>query len=77
MVLVGNKIDLTRDVTTDEGKLLADSFKIPFFETSAKTDEGINECIRKIIKDIISDFKPHDEAIKLEAKPDVKKKCMC
>ncbi len=78
IVLVGNKIDLTRDVTTDEGKKLAESYKIPFFETSAKTDEGINECIRKIITDIISDFKQNDEGgVKLDTKSDEKKKCMC
>jgi Ras-related protein Rab-1A len=77
MVLVGNKIDLTRDVTKEEGKKLADSNKIPFFETSAKTDEGVNECIRKLITDIISDFKPHDEGIKLETKTDSQKTCAC
>ncbi len=77
MVLVGNKIDLTRDVTKDEGKKLAQSYNIPFFETSAKTDEGINECIRKLITDIISDFKPHDEGIKIDTKPDSKKNCAC
>jgi len=77
MVLVGNKIDLTRDVTKDEGKKLAENYKIPFFETSAKTDEGVNECIRRLISDIILDFKPHDEGIKLDTKPDGKKSCAC
>lgn len=77
MVLVGNKIDLTRDVTKEEGKKLADYHKIPFFETSAKTDEGVNQCIRKLITGIISDFKPHDEGIKLETKTDSQKTCSC
>lgn len=77
MALVGNKIDLSRDVTKDEGKILAESFKIPFFETSAKTDEGINECFRKLISNIISDFKPSDENIKLDIKPEGKKGCIC
>lgn len=78
MVLVGNKIDLTRDVTKDEGKKLADTYNIPFFETSAKNDEGIDDCMRKIIRDIILDFKPADETIKLDTtKIDKKKSCFC
>lgn len=76
MILIGNKIDLTRDVVKDEGKKLADNYKIPFFETSAKTDEGINECFRKLIGDIVNDFKP-SESIKLDTKPDEKKNCFC
>lgn len=78
MLLVGNKIDLTRDVTKDEGKKLADTYKIPFFETSAKTDEGIDDCMRTLIKDIIADFKHGEEAIKLDTlKQDQKKTCAC
>jgi len=76
MVLVGNKIDLTREVTKDEGKKLAENYKIPFFETSAKTDEGINECFRKLISDIIHEFKPN-ESIKLDTKAEEKKGCLC
>lgn len=42
MVLVGNKIDManSREVSNKEGQQLADKYKIPFFEASAK------ECIK-------------------------------
>lgn len=59
MVLVGNKIDLThREVTTEEGRKLAEFYHIPFFETSAKDNIGINECVRSLIKEVIENFKP-------------------
>ncbi|KAJ8307558.1 hypothetical protein KUTeg_015642, partial [Tegillarca granosa] len=43
VVLVGNKNDLEteRDVSQDEGRRLAESWKCPFLETSAK--ENVNE----------------------------------
>jgi GTPase SAR1 family protein len=39
-ILVGNKSDLLERlvVSTHEGKLLADKFRVDFFETSAKSD---------------------------------------
>ena len=41
LVLVGNKSDLERKVKTEEGKKLADKEGMLFFETSAKTAEGV------------------------------------
>lgn len=41
-ILIGNKSDCTedeREVSYNEGALLAEKFKIEFFETSAKTGE--------------------------------------
>jgi small GTP-binding protein len=66
MVLVGNKIDLTREVTSEEGKKLADFYKVPFFETSAKENTGISEFIRKIISDVLESFKPSQQNIQLQ-----------
>ncbi len=45
MVLVGNKIDLNeqRKISKEEGKELADEFKMDFFEASAKTGENIED----------------------------------
>ena len=63
---IGNKIDLPREVTTEEGKKLADFYKIPFFETSAKENVGINEFMKKIISEVLESFKPN-ENIKLES----------
>ncbi len=41
LVLVGNKIDLVKRVDTNQVKQLAEKEGIPFYETSAKTGEGI------------------------------------
>lgn len=40
-VLVGNKIDLEpyREVSTSDGKALADKYKLPFYELSLKSDD--------------------------------------
>ena len=78
MVLVGNKIDLNREVTTEEGKKLAEFYKIPFFETSAKENIGINECLKKIINDVLDSYKKPEENIKIKPGGDEKKGgCSC
>lgn len=43
MILVGNKSDVSseRKVSLEDGKKLADKYKIPFFECSAKTGYNI------------------------------------
>jgi len=43
LVLVGNKKDLERKVTYEEGEKLAKNEDMIFFETSAKTGEGVIE----------------------------------
>jgi Ras-related protein Rab-6A len=43
LVLVGNKNDLERKVTTEEGKNFAKKEGMLFFETSAKTGDGVIE----------------------------------
>ncbi|CAD8193323.1 unnamed protein product [Paramecium pentaurelia] len=69
ILLVANKSDLNdRAVQYEQGKNLADSYGIKFFETSAK--EGINiietfQCISKQIKDIMS-LEEKVQNIKLE-----------
>ncbi len=44
-ILVGNKCDLNerRQVSTQKGKELANSYGIPFIECSAKSNENINK----------------------------------
>ena len=44
-ILVGNKCDLIekRQVPKEKGKQLADSYGIPFLETSAKSNENIEK----------------------------------
>jgi GTPase KRas protein len=52
MVLMGNKADLEseRQVTFAEGADIAKAWKVPFFETSAKTRENIQESIFDLVR---------------------------
>ena len=52
LVLVGNKFDREKRISTEQGKNLANLYGIPFFESSAKNNIGINEFMRKIIEDV-------------------------
>ena len=52
VVLCGNKIDLKREVDESDGRNLANKEKLFYFETSAKSAEGIDfmmySCIAKL-----------------------------
>lgn len=52
IVLVGNKKDLhvDRDVSTQEGEILAKEWGCPFFETSAKEDDHVQTVFSSILK---------------------------
>uniref|UniRef100_M4B2D8 Uncharacterized protein n=1 Tax=Hyaloperonospora arabidopsidis (strain Emoy2) TaxID=559515 RepID=M4B2D8_HYAAE len=54
-VLIGNKCDVDpseRAVTTKQGQDLANEFGIEFFETSAKSNQNIEEAFRFVAVDI-------------------------
>eukprot|EP01121_Diplochlamys_sp_Union-15-3_P020821 TRINITY_DN8241_c0_g1_i1.p1 TRINITY_DN8241_c0_g1~~TRINITY_DN8241_c0_g1_i1.p1 ORF type:complete len:143 (+),score=25.15 TRINITY_DN8241_c0_g1_i1:96-524(+) len=57
-ILVGNKTDLLssqdRAVTKEEAQKLAEEHHIPYFETSAKTSEGLNEMFEALSGLILS-----------------------
>lgn len=53
MVLVGNKVDLqSRTVDSKQGQLLAESFCIPYVETSAKTRQGVDDAFYTLVREI-------------------------
>ena len=54
IVLVGNKSDLhiQRQVTTEEGKALAEEWKCAFTETSARHNENVAKAFELIIAEI-------------------------
>eukprot|EP01130_Rhizamoeba_saxonica_P013999 TRINITY_DN603_c0_g1_i4.p1 TRINITY_DN603_c0_g1~~TRINITY_DN603_c0_g1_i4.p1 ORF type:complete len:202 (+),score=38.28 TRINITY_DN603_c0_g1_i4:63-668(+) len=57
MVLMGNKIDLGEDkrqIQTEEGQSLAESWNIPFFESSAKERINVDEGYQALIELVVS-----------------------
>jgi small GTP-binding protein len=52
MILVGNKIDLPREITKADGEAVADKWNIPYIETSAKKNENIADIFLRLIRDI-------------------------
>ncbi|KAL5007349.1 hypothetical protein ScPMuIL_016155 [Solemya velum] len=53
MVLVGNKVDLqTRTVDQKQAKQIADSYGIPYVETSAKTRQGVDDAFFTLVREI-------------------------
>jgi len=51
--LVGNKVDLPRQVDKYDGKSLADKIKLEFIETSAKTGENVDYIFQKLAEILI------------------------
>lgn len=61
--VVGNKIDAenARKVTFDEGSQLAGRLRIPFFEISAKTGDGVTEIVNELLTQMIKTEEKIDE----------------
>ncbi len=50
MVLIGNKVDLVREVSREEGEDLAKRLDCDYLETSAKTGENVEVAFEKIAR---------------------------
>ena len=77
--LIGNKIDLTdqRKISKEQGEELAEEFKIPFFEASAKSGKNVDEVFKALynkICEIYGDLE-RERGSKLIKKSKMKKKC--
>ena len=75
-VLVGNKCDVSdseRKVTPEQGKKLAAEFGIKFFETSAKTNQGVDEAFSAMARDIVERLKVNPEHYGTEGGVNIRK----
>ena len=77
--LIGNKIDIEeeRKISKEKGEELAEEFKIPFFEASAKSGKNVDEVFKALynkICEIYGDLE-RERGSKLIKKSKMKKKC--
>ena len=53
VAVVGNKVDLqARTVDAKQGRNLAESYSIPYVETSAKTRLGVDDAFYTLVREI-------------------------
>ena len=63
IIIVGNKIDLKKEISTDDLKRLANRYSCKYFEVSAKNNINVNSIFESITEEIINDNKEYDEEI--------------
>lgn len=75
MVIVGNKVDLEseRQVSQDDGRDLAASFKCPWMETSAKARIRCDDSFYELVREIRKEAAPRGPAVNSARK---KPKCV-
>ncbi|GAB1224100.1 hypothetical protein ENUP19_0173G0002 [Entamoeba nuttalli] len=78
IIVVGNKCDLEneRQVTKEEGIEYADSIKSPFIESSAKTNENINQIFDIITRNVF-EYKSYSEEENWKIEKHKKEKGCC
>jgi small GTP-binding protein len=54
-IIIGNKIDLQREVKKEDSENFAKNINVPYFETSAKLNTGVNDAIQHLVTQIISE----------------------
>ena len=79
LFLIGNKIDMEdqRKIPKEKGVELAEEFKIPFFEASAKSGENVDEVFKALynkICEIYGDLE-REKGTKLIKKRKIKGRC--
>ncbi|MHA1382867.1 MAG: Rab family GTPase [Candidatus Helarchaeota archaeon] len=52
-IIIGNKTDLEKKVSTEQGKKIADEIGYHFIETSALTDQNVNEAFEYLLKKLV------------------------
>lgn len=85
-VIIANKIDMVnhRVVSKEEGESLASSLNLPYFETSAKDDNGVTQVFEFMAQKILSSLQsstnyitPSNTSVLTHSKKDKKDKKCC
>ena len=82
IIIIGNKIVLEdmRDISKDVASAFAKENNFKYFETSAKTGEGVDEAFRDLVNQILANSDKNEEAtierksVKIEEKKTEKQK---
>ena len=62
IIILGNKIDLEgREVSTEDAEKFAKENNYKYFETSAKTGEGVDNAIREMVTLVLNQNNSNDE----------------
>ena len=72
LIICGNKVDMeeSREITKEDAEKFASKNNYKYFETSAKTGEGVDEAIRELVNQILNQNGEVDEQ-KVEARKSV------
>jgi small GTP-binding protein len=85
-VIIANKIDMVnhRVVSTEEGEALASTLNLPYFETSAKDDNGVTQVFEFMTSKILTNLQassnhitPSNVSVLSRDKKDKKEKKCC
>ena len=61
-IIIGNKIDIfEREVTKEDAEKFAKEQNLQYFEASAKSGKGIDECIQYLVRKVLKNQKSEDD----------------
>ena len=75
LIIVGNKIDMedAREITKEDAEKFVSDNNYKYFETSAKTGEGVDDAIRDLVNQVLNQGEQLDDH-KIEARKSVQLK---
>ena len=76
-ILLGNKVDLPREVEYTEALTLSEKLKIKYFECSANENSNIREPIRELVRTVRDSFETKKTEGKLMSFISKNNKCNC
>ena len=64
IIIIGNKIDMEdmRDITKEDASKFAKENNYKYFETSAKTGQGVDEAIRDLVNQVLANSDKNEAA---------------